>query len=116
VGGLFDSAIGIAGTIVVIAVLLGLAYELFGSQAFGLPAILGVLALVGLLKLVSDAGLGNAGVLIVAAGLIAIPLVIGMAMKLGADPGTDAGSDAGAPAGADARGASASASSAGPEA
>ena len=96
-GGLFDSAIGIVAVLVVIAALVLIAYELFGPQAIGLPAIIGVLALVGLLKLVSDAGLGNVGVLVVAVGLIAIPLVIGMAMRLGADPGTRAGTDANAP-------------------
>jgi hypothetical protein len=96
-GGLFDSAIGIAAVLLVLAVLVLIAYELFGPQAIGLPAIIGVLALFGLLKLVSDAGLGNVGVVIVAVGLIAIPLVIGMAMRLGVDPGTRAGTDANAP-------------------
>lgn len=94
--GLFDSAFGVAAVVLVIAVLVLIAYQLFGPQAIGLPAIVGVLALVGLLKLVSDAGLGNAGVLIVAVGLIAIPFVIGMAMKLGADPGSRADTDANA--------------------
>jgi hypothetical protein len=93
---MFDSAIGIVAVVLVLAVLVLIAYELFGPQALGLPAIIGVLALVGLLKLVSDAGLGNVGVLVVAGGLIAIPLVIGMAMKLGADAGTRAGTDASA--------------------
>jgi hypothetical protein len=93
VGGLFDSAIGIVAVLLVLAVLVLIAYELFGPQAIGLPAIIGVLALVGLLKLVSDAGLGNVGVVLVALGVIAIPLVIGMAMKLGAPPGTRAGTE-----------------------
>jgi hypothetical protein len=88
VGELFDSALGIGVVLVALVVLMWLAYELFGPQAIGLPAIVGVLALAGLLKLVSDAGLGNGGVVIVAVGVIAIPFVIGMAMKLGAAPGT----------------------------
>jgi hypothetical protein len=92
-GELFDSAVGVAAVLVGVVVLMLIAYELFGPQAIGLPAIIGALALVGLLKLVSDAGLGNAGLAIVAVGVIAMPFVIGMAMKLGAPPGTRAGTE-----------------------
>jgi hypothetical protein len=91
--GLFDSALGIAAVLLVIAVLVVIAYELFGPQALGLPAIIGVLALVGVAKLVSDAGLGNVGVVLVLLALVALPLVIGMAMRLGSDPGTHVDDD-----------------------
>jgi hypothetical protein len=87
---MFGSALSIAVVLLVFAGLGLIAYELFGVQALGLPAILGAAALFGLLELVSDAGLGNVGVVLVAGGVIAIPLVIGMAMRLGADPGTRA--------------------------
>lgn len=78
----------------VLVVLVGLAaYWVFGPQALGLPAMVGVFALWGLTSLVSDAGLGAIGVLVVVGGVIAVLLVIGMAMSFGNGPPSREDSD-----------------------
>jgi hypothetical protein len=90
---LLESTAGIAGLVVVVVALGFIAYWVFGSQAIGLPAIIGFFALWGLISLASDAGLGAVGILVVVGGLIALLLVIGMAMKIGADPSTSTDAD-----------------------
>jgi hypothetical protein len=73
----------------VVVVLIGfVAYWTFGPQAVGLPAIIGLFALWGLTSLASDAGLGPVGIVVVVGGVFVVLLVIGMAMRLGADPST----------------------------
>jgi hypothetical protein len=75
-------------------VLLGFAaYWAFGPQAIGLPAIIGLLTVWGLGALASNAGLGAAGALVIGAGVLVVLLIIGMAMRFGADPSTRVDSD-----------------------
>lgn len=69
------------------------AYLVFGPQALGLPAMVGVFALWGLTSLVSDAGLGAIGVVVVVAGVLAVLLIIGMAMSFGNGPPSREDSD-----------------------
>ena len=73
--------------IVVIAVLLGLLlwalWFAFGSQAFGLPAMIGLLVVLAGISVFGNDGL--AGLAFVVLALIALALVIGMAMRLGND-------------------------------
>ena len=88
----------------VVVVLIGfIAYWIFGPQAVGLPSIIGLFALWGLISFVSDIGLGPVGIVVVVGGLIALVLVIGMAMRLGDGPPTRsdanrAGEDSAGPA------------------
>jgi hypothetical protein len=83
-----ESTGGVAIAVVGVLLLAFVAYWTFGPQALGLPAMVGVLALWGLTSLVSNAGLGALGVVVVIGGLIALMLIIGMAMRFGADPST----------------------------
>jgi hypothetical protein len=70
----------------VVVVLVGfVAYWAFGPQAIGLPALIGLLTLWGATSLVSNAGLGPVGVVLIIAGVLVVLLIIGMAMRLGAD-------------------------------
>jgi hypothetical protein len=90
---LLESAGGVA-VVALVVVLIGLcAYWAFGPQAVGLPALIGAFALWGLISLVSNAGLGAVGILVVVAGVVAVLLIIGMAMRLGADPSTRSDAD-----------------------
>jgi hypothetical protein len=90
---LLESA-GDVAVVVAFVVLVGfVAYWLFGPQAIGLPAIIGALTLWGLVSLVSNAGLGPAGILVVVVGVVAVLFVIGMAMRLGADSPTRSDAD-----------------------
>jgi hypothetical protein len=90
---LLESAGGIAALAVAVVLLGFAAYWAFGPQAIGLPTIIGLFALWGLIKLVSNAGLGPVGILVVAGGLFALLLIIGMAMRLGGDPSTRTDAD-----------------------
>lgn len=77
------------GLALIVALVLGagfIAYWAFGPQAVGLPAIIGLLTLWGLISLVSNAGLGAIGVVVVIGGVIAVLLIIGMAMRFGDRP------------------------------
>jgi hypothetical protein len=73
------------GNVAIIAGLIGaLLWSLhfaFGPQAFGLPAMLCVVAVVAGLRIFSNSSIG--GVIAVVLGLVAAVLVIGMAMTLG---------------------------------
>jgi hypothetical protein len=90
---LLESAGGVAGVVALVVLVGFVAYWVFGPQAIGLPAIIGVLAVWGLVSLVSNAGLGPAGILVVVVGVVAVLFVIGMAMRLGADPPTRSDAD-----------------------
>jgi hypothetical protein len=80
-------AAGSLAAIAALVLLIGIAaYWAFGPVAVGLPSIVGVLAVFGLVSLASDLGLGAGAALLVLAGVLALLLVIGMAMRLGADP------------------------------
>jgi len=85
---LLEATGGVAGVVGVVVLIGFAAYWAFGPQAIGLPAIIGLLTVWGLVSLVSDAGLGPVGILVVVAGVIAVLLIIGMAMRFGADPST----------------------------
>jgi hypothetical protein len=79
------------GIVVLLAVvvLIGfVAYWAFGPQAIGLPALIGLFTAWGLLSLVSNAGLGPVGIVVIVGGVLAVLLIIGMAMRFGADPST----------------------------
>jgi hypothetical protein len=85
--------VGGLAVLAVVVVLVGfVAYWIFGPKAVGLPSIIGLFALWGLISFVSDIGLGPVGIVVVVGGLIALVLVIGMAMRLG--DGTPTRSDA----------------------
>jgi hypothetical protein len=85
---LIDTSVGFA-LVGGLVVLIGFAaYWAFGPQAIGLPALIGLLTLWGLSSLVSNAGLGPAGLVLIVVGIGGILLIIGMAMRLGADPST----------------------------
>jgi hypothetical protein len=85
---LLESTGGIAVVLAVVVLIGFVAYRTFGPQAVGLPAIVGAFALWGLMSAVSNAGLGPIGIVVVAGGVIAVLLIIGMAMRLGDDPST----------------------------
>jgi hypothetical protein len=85
---LIDTAVDFA-VVGGLVVLIGFAaYWAFGPQAIGLPALIGLLTLWGLASLVSNAGLGPVGLLVIVGGIVGVLLIIGMAMRLGADPST----------------------------
>jgi len=65
-----------------IAVALGALYFVFGSQALGLPAMIGVLVVLAVAEALSSAG--PLTLLAMVVGLAALFMVIGMAMSLGA--------------------------------
>ena len=72
-----------------VVVVIGIAaYWAFGPQAIGLPAFIGLFTVWGLGSLVSNAGLGPVGIVVVAGGVLVVLLIIGMAMRFGADPST----------------------------
>jgi hypothetical protein len=73
---------GIAIIVGLIALLLWALYFAFGPQALGLPAMLGVFVVVAGVKIAGNSGVG--GLVAVVLGLVAVVLVIGMAMTLGA--------------------------------
>ena len=80
---LLAGAGGIGIYILVAAFLLWLAYYLFGPQALGVPAFIGVLVIFALWQ-----ALPSLGVLTIAAfvaGVLVLFIVIGMAMSLGAE-------------------------------
>jgi hypothetical protein len=83
---LLESTGGFLGIVFVVVLVGFLAYWAFGPQAVGLPAIIGLFALWGLISLVSNAGLGPAGVVVVIGGVVAVLLIIGMAMRFGDHP------------------------------
>jgi hypothetical protein len=83
---LFESAGGVAFAGAAVVVIAFLAYWAFGPQAIGLPAIIGLLALWGLIAFLSDLGLGAVGIVFVLAGLLAVLLAIGIAIRLGGEP------------------------------
>jgi len=83
---LLESTGGFVGVAVAVVLIGFVAYWAFGPQAVGLPAIIGLLALWGLISLVSDAGLGGVGIVVVVGGVIAVLLIIGMAMRFGDHP------------------------------
>jgi len=85
---LLESTGGFVGIVVVVVLIGFVAYWVFGPQAVGLPAIIGLFALWGLISLVSNAGLGAVGVVVVVGGVIAVLLIIGMAMRFGDHPPT----------------------------
>jgi len=69
-----------------VVVLVGFAaYWAFGPQAIGLPALIGLLTLWGVTSLVSNAGLGPVGVVVIVGGVVGVLLIIGMAMRFGVD-------------------------------
>jgi hypothetical protein len=81
--------VGNFASVGVVVVLIGFAaYWAFGPQAIGLPALIGLLTLWGVTSLVSNAGLGPVGVVVIVGGVLGVLLIIGMAMRLGADAPT----------------------------
>lgn len=73
----------------VVVVLIGfVAYWAVGPQAIGLPALIGLLTLWGATSVVSNAGLGPVGVVLIFGRVLVVLLIIGMAMRLGADAPT----------------------------
>jgi hypothetical protein len=85
---LLDTAGGIALLLAVVVVIGFAAYLAFGPQAIGLPALIGVLTTWGLASVVSNAGLGPVGIVVIVGGVVVVLLIIGMAMRFGADPST----------------------------
>jgi hypothetical protein len=81
VGELAESLAGVAGWLLLIGLALGLGYQFFGSQVFGLPALVGVLVLIALGSAFSTMGLLTLGLMV--AGLVVLFIVIGVAMTLG---------------------------------
>jgi len=68
-----------------VGILFGLRFFI-GVQAFGLPAIIGLAVLFGMVSLVGDLGIGPVGVVLVVVGIVVVLLVIGMAMSFGGQP------------------------------
>jgi H2-forming N5,N10-methylenetetrahydromethanopterin dehydrogenase-like enzyme len=82
-------AVGDLASVGVVVVLVGFAaYWAFGPQVLGLPTLIGLFTLWGATSLVSNAGIGPAGAVLVVAGVLGVLLIIGMAMRLGADAST----------------------------
>jgi hypothetical protein len=65
-----------------IAALLWALHFAFGPQVLGLPAMLGVFVVIAGIKILGNSGIG--GLIAIVLGLVAVVLVIGMAMTLGA--------------------------------
>jgi hypothetical protein len=73
-----------AAATVAIIVLLGWALRrTFGVQVFGVPAFIGLLVILAGRSIFSNSGW--TGLLVTVVGLLALAIVIGMAMTLGAD-------------------------------
>jgi hypothetical protein len=92
---LLESTGGIVGALGGVILLGVFANWAFGPQAVGLPAIIGLFTLFGLISFASDLGLGALGILVIIGGLIAFMLVIGMAMKLGGASSTSTDTERG---------------------
>jgi hypothetical protein len=83
VGELLDAVANVAVWVAVI-VLVGWVLQLvFGVQVFGLAGLVGVLVIVAGVRVFSNSGLR--GLIATVAALLAVAIVIGMAMTLGAD-------------------------------
>jgi hypothetical protein len=94
VGELLDVAGSLALGGAVVAAVGYLAYLAFGPQALGLPAMMSLFVIWGVISAASNAGVSGAvGILEVIGGVVALLLVIGMAMRLGADPSTRSDAD-----------------------
>ncbi len=78
---LLESLGNVAIYVVLIGALLWSLHFAFGSQVFGLPAMLGVFVLIAGVKIFSNSGIG--GLVAVVLGLAAVVVVIGMAMNVG---------------------------------
>jgi hypothetical protein len=85
---LLDTAGGIVAVLALVVLIGFVAYWVFGPQAIGLPALIGLFTTWGLISLVSNAGLGPVGIVVIVGGVVVVLLIIGMAMRFGADPST----------------------------
>jgi len=85
---LLDTGGGIVLVFAVVVLIGFVAYWVFGPQALGLPTFIGLFTLWGLVSLVSNAGMGPVGIVVIVGGVLAVLLIIGMAMRFGADPST----------------------------
>jgi hypothetical protein len=79
-GGAFAN---VAVWVVLFALLLWALYFAFGPVVLGVPSMVGVLVIIAGVRIFSNAGPG--GLVFVTLGLVAVVLVIGMAMRLGAE-------------------------------
>ncbi len=80
---LFEVAGNLGLDFLVIGGILWLAHYVFGSQALGVPAMIGIFLVIALGTMLSS--LGFLVIAAMVAGLLLLYLVIGMAMSLGAD-------------------------------
>lgn len=80
---LIEAVGGVAIYVVLFGLLLWALHFAFGPQALGLPVIVGVLVIAAGVRVFSNAGVS--GFAFVVLGLLVLALVIGMAMRLGAD-------------------------------
>jgi hypothetical protein len=76
-----ESAGGVFGLALIAVLVLALLSLLFGRQVFGLPALIGVLVVVAIGSAAPSLGLLT--VFAMAAGMVVLLAVIGMAMSLG---------------------------------
>ncbi|HMD57467.1 MAG TPA: hypothetical protein VKG82_08355 [Solirubrobacteraceae bacterium] len=73
------------GAIVLFLGLIGwILYRVFGSQVFGVPAMVGVLVIIAGWTVLGNVGVR--GLLAVVIALLVLMLVIGMAMRIGPEP------------------------------
>jgi hypothetical protein len=78
---LFESAGGILVLIVIVALVLWALYSVFGSQAFGLPSLIGVFVVLAVGRAVPSLGFVTLAAIVL--GLLVLFIVLGMAMSLG---------------------------------
>lgn len=90
-GELLEALENIGIYVVLFGLLLWALYFAFGPQALGLPVMVGVLVVVAGIRVFSNAGLS--GLVFVVLGLFVLAIVIGMAMRLGADRGRPSDSE-----------------------
>jgi hypothetical protein len=83
VGELIEAVGNVAIYVVLFGLLLFALYFAFGPQVLGVPAMVGVLVVIAGISIFSNAGVS--GLLFVVLGLLVLAIVIGMAMRLGAD-------------------------------
>jgi hypothetical protein len=78
---LFESAGGILVLIVIVALVLWALYSVFGSQAFGLPSLIGVFVVLAVGRAMPSLGILTLGAIVL--GLLVLFIVVGTAMSLG---------------------------------
>jgi hypothetical protein len=80
-GELVESAGGVLAALLLIGFVLWVLHYVFGSQVFGLPAMIGVLVVIAVGSAVPS--LGVLSIAAIAAGVLVLFAVIGIAMSLG---------------------------------